>query len=255
MRPLLATLRTALAEAAANRRALVAQMAVMIVNDLVWVVFWLLFFHRVGSVRGWDADSMLLLLAVLTTAGGITLGLVANARQVGRMALAGELDSVLTLPVPPLAYVLLRRVEPINLGDFVFGIGLFVATGSPTVGRTVVFVGVVLASAALMTGFLVLTGSLGFFLGGNEGGELGLHAMLLLGAYPVDLFAGVAKVVLYTVVPAAFVSNVPARLLQSFDLVSAAGLVVVAALFATAGWAMFTVGLRRYASGSVWTRA
>ena len=255
MRALLATMRAALAEAAANRRALVAQMSVMIVNDVVWVVFWLLFFRRVGSVRGWDADSILLLLAVLTTAGGITLGVVANARQVGRMALAGELDSVLTLPVPPLAYVLLRRVEAVNLGDLVFGIGLFAATGSPTVGRTAVFAGVVLASATLMTGFLVLTGSLGFFLGGNEGGELGLHAMLLLGAYPVDVFAGVAKVVLYTVVPAAFVSNVPARLLQSFDLVDAAWLVAVAAVFAVAGWAAFTLGLRRYASGSVWTRA
>ncbi len=171
------------------------------------------------------------------------------------MALAGELDSVLTLPVPPLAYVLLRRVEPVNLGDFAFGIGLFALTGSPTAARTAVFVAVVLAAAALMTGFLVLTGSLAFFLGGNEGGELGLHGMLLLGAYPVDLFAGVAKVVLYTVVPAVFVSNVPARLVQSFDLVQAAWLVLVTAIFATAGWAVFTLGLRRYASGSVWTRA
>ena len=255
MRAMLATLRGALAEAGANRAALVTQMSVMIVNDVVWVVFWVLFFRRVGAVRGWDADSVLLLLAVLTTAGGIALGVVANARQVGRMAIAGELDSVLTLPVPPLAYVLLRRVEPVNFGDVAFGIGLFALTGSPTPARTAVFVGVVLASATLMTGFLVLTGSLGFFLGRNEGGELGLHAMLLLGAYPVDLFAGVAKIVLYTVVPAVFVSNVPARLIQSFDVVDAGWLVVVSAVFATAARAAFTLGLRRYASGSVWTRA
>lgn len=255
MRALLATLRTALAEAAANRGALVTQMSVMIVNDVVWVAFWLLFFRRVGSVRGWDADSVLLLLAVLTTAGGIALGVLANARQVGRMAIAGELDSVLTLPVPPLAYLLLRRVEVVNVGDFVFGIGLFLVAGSPTLIRTVVFVGVVLAAATLMTSFLVLTGSLGFFLGRNEGGELGTHAIVLLGAYPVDLFAGVAKVVLYTVVPAVFVSNVPARLVESFDLGLAAWLLLATAVFATAAWATFTLGLRRYASGSVWTRA
>lgn len=114
--------------------------------------------------------------------------------------------------------------------------------------------GAVVAVATLLTGFLVLTGSLAFFIGRNEGGELGFHAMLLLGAYPVDVFAGAVKVMLYTVVPAAFVSSVPARLIENFDLVNALGLAGVAVFFAGAGWATFTLGLRRYTSGSVWTR-
>jgi ABC-2 type transport system permease protein len=105
-----------------------------------------------------------------------------------------------------------------------------------------------------MTGFLVLTGSLAFFVGRGEGGELGFHSILLLSSYPVDVFAGLAKVVLYTVVPAAFVSSVPARLVTSFDVGRAAALAAVAACFALAGWAAFTAGLRRYASGAVWTR-
>lgn len=255
MRGLRATVRNALAEAAANRSSLIAQMAVMVVNDVAWVVFWVLFFRRVGTLRGWDGQRILLLLAVITTAGGITLGLLANARRVGQMAVQGELDAVLSLPVSPLAYVLLRRVEPTNLGDIAFGLTLFAVTGSPTVARTAIFVGVVLAASMLMTGFLVLTGSLAFFVGRSEGGELGFHAILLLGSYPVDVFGGVAKVVLYTVVPAAFVSSVPARLIDSFDSGQAALLAAVAATFAGAGWATFTLGLRRYTSGSVWVRA
>ena len=51
------------------RRRSGSQMTVMVVNDVVWVVFWLLFFDRVGTVRGWDTDRVLLLFAVLTTAG------------------------------------------------------------------------------------------------------------------------------------------------------------------------------------------
>lgn len=255
MRALLATLRNALAEAAANRAALGSQMAVMIINDVAWIAFWVLFFHRVGRLHGWDGDRILLLLAVLTTAGGLTLGLLANARRLGTMAVEGELDAVLALPVPPLGYLLLRRVEPTNLGDIAFGLVLFAAVGSPTVERTLVFAGVVMAATTLMTGFLVLTGSLSFFIGRSEGGELGFHAILLLGSYPVDVFAGVAKVVLYTIVPAAFVSSVPARLIDSFDVGLAIWLAVIAAVFAFAGWLTFTIGLRRYTSGSVWTRA
>lgn len=255
MRALGATFRNALAEAAANRRSLGYQMVVMIVNDLVWVAFWILFFRRVGDVRGWDGESILLLLSVITSAAGITLGLLANARRLGVMAVEGQLDAVLSLPVPPLAYLLLRRVEPMNIGDLFFGGALFALAGHPTIGRTAVFVVVVFLAATLMVGFLVLTGSLAFFAGRSEGGELGFHAILLLGSYPVDIFAGMAKVVLYSVVPAAFVSSVPAHLIESFDVTRAVELAGVAGAFAFAAWATFTIGLRRYTSGSVWTRA
>ena len=133
------------------------------------------------------------------------------------MAVDGDLDAVLALPVTPLPFVLLRRVEPVNLGDLAFGIGLFLFACDPTPARTAIFVLVVLASATLLTGFLVLTGALAFFLGRSESGELGFHAMLLLGAYPVDLFAGAIRVLLFTVIPAAFVSAVPAQLVTDFD--------------------------------------
>ena len=56
MRALAATMRNALAEAAANRAALASQIIVMVVNDLAWIVFWVLFFDRVGSLHGWDSD-------------------------------------------------------------------------------------------------------------------------------------------------------------------------------------------------------
>jgi ABC-2 type transport system permease protein len=248
-------MRSAIAEAAANRASLGAQMAVMAINDLVWVIFWVLFFHRVGSLHGWNAHKILLLLAVLTTGAGAALGLLANARRVGTLAVEGGLDAVLTLPVPPLAYVLVRRVEPVHLGDMVFGIVLFAVAGTPTLERTAVFAATVVAVVVLMTGFLVLTGSVAFFVGRSEGGELGFQAILLLGSYPVDVFAGAAKVMLFTVVPAAFVSSVPARLIDSFDLGRAGELAAIATFFAVAGWATFTIGLRRYTSGSVWTRA
>lgn len=254
MRGLLATLRNAVDEARSNRAALLSQMGIMVVNDIVWVVFWVLFFRRVGSVRGWDSDRIVLLLSVLTSAGGVALGVLANARRVGTLAVDGELDSVLALPVPPLAHLLVRRIEAVNVGDLVFGFLLFFSLGRPTVARTAVFLGAVVAVAVLLTGFLVLTGSLAFFIGRNEGGELGFHAMILLGAYPVDIFAGAIKVLLYTAVPAAFVSSVPAGLIEDFDVVNALWLIGVAGAFAGAGWATFTLGLRRYTSGSVWTR-
>ena len=249
-----ATVRAALTESVSNRRAFWSQVGVMVVNDLGWMAFWLLFFDRVGEVRGWDSSRALLLLAVFATSAGLVMGLFSNARQVGQMAADGQLDAVLALPVPPLAYLLVRRVSPVNLGDVLFGLLLF-AFSTPDLTDVGIFVVGVAASAALLLGFLVTTGSLGFFLGRGETGDMGFNAILLLANYPADFFGGATKVVLYTVIPAAFVTAVPATLLDSFDWGLAAALLGAAATFLVAGWATFTVGLRRYSSGSVWTRA
>lgn len=255
MKALRVTMRNALAEAWSNRGAFWTQVTVMIVNDVAWVAFWALFFHRVGDVRGWDTESVLLLLAVVTTSAGFVLGVFANARSIGRLASAGELDAALVLPVPTLPFLLVRRVNATNLGDVVFGLVLFAVAGTPTPERVAIFAVGVVASTALLTGFLVATGSVSFFAGRNDVGELSFHGILLLSSYPVDVFGPVAKVVLYTALPAAFVGAVPARLMTSFDPVAAAVLLGAAAAFALLGWATFNAGLRRYTSGAVWTNA
>lgn len=255
MRGVLATFRGAVAEARANKSALWSQMGAMIANDVIWIVFWVIFFHRVQSIRGWDTSRVLLLLATLTTCAGLVLGVLANARMVGRMAAAGEMDALLALPVSPLPHLLVRRVDMTNVGDLAFGVCLFAAIGSPSLERTAIYVVGVLVGALLLTGFIVLLGSLAFFSGNSEAGDFGLQAMLLTASYPVDVFTGGAKALLYSVVPAAFIAAVPSSLVESFDGGTAATFVAVAFGFAIAAWVAFTLGLRRYSSGSIWTRA
>jgi ABC-2 type transport system permease protein len=254
-RSLVATQRNAFAESWANRRGFWTQVAVMVANDLVWVVFWVVFFRRVGSMRGWDVQRVLLLQAVLTTGGGIALGVFANARKLGELAADGGLDAVLALPVATLPHLLVRRIHTTNLGDMAFGVLLFAATGHPSLGRTAIYFFGVVVSASLLVGFLVATGSLAFFVGRNEGGDIGFQGMILLGSYPAEIFTGGTRFILYTIVPAAFVASVPARLIDGFDPPLAAAAVGIAAAFVLLGWLTFRAGLRRYTSGAYWTRA
>lgn len=255
MRTVGATLLAAFAEALANRGAFWWQVTVMVVNDLAWVAFWVLFFNRAGTIRGWDTDRVLLLLSVLATTAGFVLGGLANARRIGHMAAEGDLDAALALPVPPLAHLLVRRISAVNLGDLVFGPALFLAMGEPTPTRLAIYVVGVVAASTILTGFLVAAGSLAFFTGRGEASDVGFHAVLLLANYPADIFSAGPKLLLYTVVPAALIGAAPATLVDSFSPARAAALLGAAAIFAVGGWALFTLGLRRYSSGSVWTRA
>jgi ABC-2 type transport system permease protein len=180
---------------------------------------------------------------------------LSNARRIGQLVTDGGIDAALALPVPPLPYLLVRRTDPVNLGDLAFGVVLFSVSGSPTPARVAIYLAGSAAGATVLAAFLVTVGSLTFFAGRGEAGDLGFHAIILLASYPVDIFGGATKALLYSVIPAAFVSAVPARLVSHFHTAQAATLVGVAALSGVTAWTVFTLGLRRYTSSSVWTRA
>jgi ABC-2 type transport system permease protein len=256
MRSLLATLRAALAEAWGNRTSFWVQVTAMVLNDMVWVVFWILFFNRVGEVRGWHTDQVLLLFSILATVTGISMGLLGNARRLGQLVADGQLDAVLTLPVDPLAYILVRRVDTALLGDLLFGPILFVVAANPSPSRAALFVLASIAGSVVFVSFVVALGSLTLVLGGRgEQADLGFQALLILSSYPLDVFGGVTKLVMFTVIPAAFITGVPVHLIDGFSWATLATLIGAAAGSALIARTSFLAGLRRYRSGSVWTQA
>jgi ABC-2 type transport system permease protein len=256
MRIVLATFRTALLEAWTNRKSFWFQVTIMITNDIAWVIFWVLFFHKIGSIRGWDQQRILLLFSIITTVAGIALGLLANSRKIGELIADGQIDAALTLPVHPLAYLLVRRIDTAMVGDLFFGPVLFVLSGTPTVERTLVYIAGSICGAIVLVGFLVALGALTMFVGGRgEQADLGFQAILILASYPLDVFGGLTKLILFTAIPAAFVSGLPTRLVDDFSLSTAAAVGASAAFFFALATVTFSMGLRRYTSGALWTRA
>jgi ABC-2 type transport system permease protein len=251
-----ATMKRAFAEAWSRRSSFWFQISIMVLNDAAFVVFWFLFFNEVGEVRGWDAKDTLLLLSMLATSAGIVLGLFANSRHLGEMVAGGRMDAVLALPVNPLAYLLVRRIDPALLGDVAFGPILFVALGGVTLERTVLYIAGSMVGAVVFLSFLVILGSLTFFLGGRgEHADFGFQAVLILASYPLEIFGGPTRLLLFTVIPAAFVTGLPTRLVDDFAWSTIGALVAVATAMGVGAYATFSAGLRRYRSGSVWTEA
>ena len=59
------TLRASLADAIANRGSFWFQVTLMVVNDGTWILFWVLFFHQVGTLRGWQTQDVIVLFSIL----------------------------------------------------------------------------------------------------------------------------------------------------------------------------------------------
>lgn len=256
MKTALALVRASARETLSNRKSLISEATIMIVNDFTWLAFWLLLLHGAGPLHGWTPDRIVVLLAITMVGVGLGLGICGNVRYLGRLIADGEIDALLTLPASPLQLVLFRRLEAFAFGDVLFGLLLFVIAGHPTPARIGLLIFGAVVGAVVLTGFLTLLGSLTFFTGGRgEVADFGFFAVTTLVMYPLDFFSGVTKVLLLTVVPAAFITGLPARLVDSFSLRSAVVLLAAAAAFVLAARAVFDLGLRRYRSGSSWTSA
>src|SRR5205823_4109734 len=122
----------------------------------------------------------------------------------------------------------------------------------PDVAHFAMFVVLSFSVAAVFVGFSVASASLTFYLG-NAGVlcEQWRSAVISFSTYPQTLFSGFAKLVLFTAVPAAFVSYMPVEALRMLSVwyvaVSLCGAIAILAV----GTILFYVGLRRYESGNL----
>jgi ABC-2 type transport system permease protein len=79
---------------------------------------------------------------------------------------------------------------------------------------------------------------------------LALNAMLTFGIYPITLFDNYAKLILFTLIPAALMGAVPAQFIRSFTWQTLAELLIGAVVFLLIAVSVFRLGLKRYESGS-----
>lgn len=241
-----------LASALEYRASLVSQVLGMFINNALWVFFWTLYFTRFPVLRGWTLEDVVVLWAAASTSYGLAVGLMGNVRRLPQLIVQGQLDYFLALPKDVLLHVLVSQIRMIHLGDLLFGPVVLLAVVRPTWGQVAVFAAATVLAALVLLGFLILLGSLTFFLGSAEAVTDQVHnALLHFATYPATIFDGGVRVLLYTVLPAAFISTVPVELVRSFSWTGMLWLACAAAAFMGLGIWTFRRGLRRYESGNL----
>src|SRR5215210_2725157 len=235
------------------RATFIGQIVGMVLNDVMWVTFWWIYFTRFQVLQGgWRMEDVLGLWAVTGVAVGLCVGFFGNALRLAEIISQGRLDYYLVLPKNVLLHVLVSRMDVTGWGDVLFGTGIFVLFLQPTPGRILLFLVLALCGAVVFLAFNIIWQSLAFWLGNAQGLAFQLWgALITFSTYPPTLFRGLVKGVLFTALPAAFLAHVPVQLLRELDptwlaleLGFAAGLLGISI-------AMFYRGLHRYESGNL----
>ncbi|MDI7247570.1 MAG: ABC-2 family transporter protein [Bacillota bacterium] len=236
------------------RASFISQVFGMFLNDGIWLSFWWLYFTKFPVLGSWQREDVVVLWAVLATSFGVATGLFGNALSLSGLILRGDLDYYLVLPRDVLLHALVSRMSTSAWGDIAFGTLVFLAFGGATPGRLALYVLSVLIVAVFFVSFFVLVNSLAFFIGSSQGLSDQLSATLIhFASYPTTVFQGITRVILFTLIPAGFISSVPVHVLRRFHPGFFAALVAATLVLAVTARAVFAWGLRRYESGNLIT--
>jgi ABC-2 type transport system permease protein len=233
------------------RAAFLSQAVGMMLNDFMYFVIWIIFFDRFKDVRGWELSDMYLTYGVLASSFGVVSLLFGNAFNLSDIISKGRLDYYLSFPRPVLLHAVASRMIASGMGDFTYGFISYGLSGSFTWDGLLRFILATLLAAVVFAAFLILIQSLAFWLGIMSNlSALALNAMLTFGIYPITLFDNYAKLILFTIIPAALMGAVPAEFVRAFTWQTLAELLAGAVAFLFIAIAVFRRGLKRYESGS-----
>lgn len=241
-----------LAMALEYRASLLMQITGMFINDILWVAFWVLYFTKFPVLKGWTLDDVIVLWASFAMSAGLVFGLTANALRIPALVVQGQLDYYLALPKDVLLHLLISQIRPVNFGDLLFAPVLLIVMVKLTWAQVLVFIAASLLGAIVMLSFFVLVGSLVFYLGHAEtvAGQL-MNALIHFATYPTTIFDTGVKMLLFTLLPAGFITTMPVELVREFHWVGFLQLLGGAAAFAGLAVVVFRRGLRRYESGNL----
>ncbi len=227
------------------------QVFAMVLNDAMWIAFWGIFFARFPTVRDYGFSDVVAVWSLTALAVGLGSGLFGGTWSYAAHVAQGRLDFFLTLPKPVLFHLAISRMNVGAWGDVIFGLAVYLTLGHPTPLTVALFLHLSVASAAVYVAYGILANALAFWLGNSEGFTAQLNnAVIAFSVYPSALFTGAVKVLLFTLIPAGFISYVPVALLRDWSWLLALALLGAAAFALLLATAVFHTGLRRYESGN-----
>lgn len=238
---------------AIDKKRLYVMSLAMCLQNTMFFVLWVIFFNHVGSIRGWDLVDVTRMFGMVASVCGLSLFFFDGLRTIPYKVSSGAIDFYITKPRHPLPAIMLSSSSPASLGDVFYAPTLYLliqgVLGIPVFTFSIVplFLLLTVLSTILFMSTMCLLFSLSFWLKGNPRFSGQLFEMLII--FSCNVLHGQpwgVKAVVFTLIPAGFISYLPIELLRHFDWVTFSEIVLATIFYAWLAIFIFNKGLRRY---------
>lgn len=234
------------------KKSFLIQVIFMIINNLFFLVYWIVVFSlNNGNLNGIVFRDVLFLWALPNGAWGMANFLFGGLREIDKLIITGGLDTYLLQPKNLIISIAISKCRFSSFGDLIFGVvmGIIVAESFFEFLGIIFFM---ILGAIVMMGCFIIVRSLAIWLGDMENISSVYENSLLitLSTYPFTIFGNFMKLIMFTIVPTAYISHLPIEIMKDFDFKLLALVIGVSIfIFGFAVFFFYSV-LKRYESGN-----
>ena len=163
----------------------------------------------------------------------------------------GKLDAYLVQPKDVLLSAITGDVGVSALGDLLYGYIMLFIYGI-TLKNALMFTLFSVCGGLILVSIGVILGSLSFWFRKSDMiSDTGNSIMVNFASYPSGIFKGVAKVLLYTILPVGVYCFMPVDVIRNFNIYDFFIIIVTSITFIDLAYVVFYKGLKRYSSSNL----
>lgn len=252
IRFLLQAIRVSILSAVEYKISFMIQAIFMFINNGFFLIYWSVVFRTNTQIQEFNFNTILYLWSIPVISYGITHFFFGGVTNINTFIITGQMDSYMLQPKDPLINVLTSKCNFSAFGDLIYGIviGLFATQFDLKKYILVLLFGMIGAIFFLATEIILR--SLSVWIKDTE--KLATrysHTLLTtFSNYPEQVFGHAVKIVLYTVVPVAYIVYLPIQIIIEFNLIKCLVVVTFAILYISMAIIIFHKAMRSYESGN-----
>ena len=228
------------------------QIAMMILNDLFFIIQWYIIFQLVDNIGGYGFNETMLLWAIAAGGFGFSHAFFGGAWNIKDIVYDGKLDVFLTQPKSVLLNVSCSSTDISAIGDMIYAYVVLIIIGAPWHWYLLMIPAMIIAGLIYVSVYVTYVG-LCFYMKQGDAIAKSIEGTVNKAAnYPPHIFNTVVKGLFLTLIPTFFYTFIPAQyFFITFNIWWVLGAVAVTALWIAIAFATFNHGLKKYNSGNL----
>lgn len=242
-------LHTSIRASISLRGAFIFESILMIVNNLIFLVMWWIFFRQFKDVAGWTMRDLIALNAIGLGSLGLMKVCFGGTRNLGKIILNGDLDLFMIQPKNPILHLAGSQSQSKGWGHLMTSVVLvFLGNLLPFLPLILISI---LSGGLIFTSISIIAHSMVFWLGPVEAvSKKYVDSLYLFVIYPPNVYSGILQIIMFTLLPAGIIGFLPVTLIQHFSWPGLLILLLSSATFLALAFTIFHLGLKRYESGN-----
>ena len=183
---------------------------------------------------------------------GITYFFFAGVQQINKYIITGAMDSYLLQPKNLLLNVATSKCEFSAFGDLLYGLFVGIIATGGDIGKILLLIAIATFGSVFFFSTEIICRAVSVWIGDTQTIANRYVEMLFItfATYPENIFKIGIKIILYTVVPVAYVAYIPARIMENFSILNLLLIFVVGAIYLFIAVKIFYRAMKSYESGN-----